>query len=302
MEIINKIFFEDAKNGLRSFPDSCVDCCVTSPPYFGLRDYGVPGQLGQEKTVEEFLSNLRNIFMEVDRVLKPTGTIFVNLGDTFNGDKKGNTETNKNKKVTTQSFKKEKEANIQNKSLLMIPERFAIMMMNFGWCLRNQVIWHKPNQMPESVTDRFTVDFEKIFFFTKQPTGYYFKQQKLPSISKDAIVRDRITSRQNKVPGRSLMTGLAVNNYDEVNMRAVWSINTKPFKDAHFATYPEALVERMLTSGCPTGGLVLDPFMGAGTTAIVAKKLGMNYTGFELNEEYKPIQEKRLFKEFGMFL
>lgn len=278
MEFLNKIILSDCLEGIKQMPDSIVDCCISSPPYWGLRDYGAEGQLGQEADFKEFVAKLIEIYSEIYRVLKPTGTCFVNLGDTYNGTKQGNTETNKNPKLVTDTFKKERVKSIQNKSLLMIPERFALGMIDNGWILRNQIIWHKPNQMPQSATDRFTVDFEKIFFFVKQSTGYYFEQQLEPAI------------------------GIPDEVYFERNVRTVWSINTKPYSEAHFATYPEKLVERMIKAGCPENGVVLDPFMGAGTTAVVAKKLNRNYNGFELNPKYKLIAENRLIKEVGLFL
>lgn len=190
----------------------------------------------------------------------------------------------------------------------MLPERFALRMIDRGWVLRNKIIWHKPNQMPSPADDRFTVDFENIYFFTKQDKGYYFEQQ-LEPLKQSSIERNKYewNSKQrthsptekrgveNRKAGKLL-------NEDGKNMRTVWSINTVPFGDAHFATYPEKLVERMIKSGCPVGGIALDPFMGAATTAVVARKLGRNYTGFEINEEYLNLGNDRLFKELGMFL
>jgi len=308
MEFLNKIMLSDCLEGIKRMPDSSVDCCISSPPYWGLRDYGVDGQVGNETDFKEFVSKLIELYSEIQRVLKPTGTCFVNLGDTYNGTKQGNTETNKNPKLVTDSFKKEKVKTIQDKSLLMIPERFAIGMIDAGWILRNQIIWHKPNQMPSSATDRFTVDFEKIFFFVKQSTGYYFKQQLEPYTKPlDRWGGDDLEANGNSAwdngTGQTTYRNRNMRpNPDGRNMRTVWSINTQPFPEAHFATYPEKLVKRMIEAGCPENGLVLDPFMGAGTTAVVAKKLNRNYTGFELNPKYKLIAENRLIKEVGLFL
>ena len=308
MEFLNKIILSDCLTGIKQMPDSSVDCCISSPPYWGLRDYGVDGQVGNEQDFKEFVKKLIELYSEIQRVLKPTGTCFVNLGDTYNGTKQGNTETNKNPKLVTDSFKKERIKDIQDKSLLMIPERFAIGMIDEGWILRNQIIWHKPNQMPQSATDRFTVDFEKIFFFVKQSTGYYFEQQLEPYTKP----LDRWGGDDLEANGKSTWdNGTGQTTYrnrnmrpspDGKNMRTVWSINTESFPEAHFATYPEKLVKRMIEAGCPENGLVLDPFMGAGTTAVVAKKLNRNYTGFELNPKYKLIAENRLIKEVGLFL
>ncbi len=275
---------------------------------WGLRDYGVDGQIGLEENYSEFIAKLIELYSEIQRVLKPTGTCFVNLGDTYNGTKQGNTETSKNPKLVTGSFKKERVKFIQDKSLLMIPERFAIGMIDTGWILRNQIIWHKPNQMPQSATDRFTVDFEKIFFFVKQSTGYYFEQQLEPYTKPlDRWGGDDLEANGNSTwdngTGQTTYRNRNMRpNPDGKNMRTVWSINTEPFPEAHFATYPEKLVKRMIEAGCPENGLVLDPFMGAGTTAVVAKKLNRNYTGFELNPKYKLIAENRLIKEVGLFL
>lgn len=308
MEFLNKIILSDCLEGIKRMPDSSVDCCISSPPYWGLRDYGVDGQVGNETDFKEFVSKLIELYSEIQRVLKPTGTCFVNLGDTYNGTKQGNTETNKNPKLVTDSFKKEKVKTIQDKSLLMIPERFAIGMIDAGWILRNQIIWHKPNQMPQSATDRFTVDFEKIFFFVKQSTGYYFEQQLEPYTKPlDRWGGDDLEANGNSTwdngTGQTTYRNRNMRpNPDGKNMRTVWSINTEPFPEAHFATYPEKLVKRMIEAGCPENGLVLDPFMGAGTTAVVAKKLNRNYTGFELNPKYKLIAENRLIKEVGLFL
>mgnify|MGYP003590161379 FL=1 len=151
MKFLNKIILSDCLEGIKRMPDSSVDCCISSPPYWGLRDYGVDGQVGNETDFKEFVSKLIELYSEIQRVLQPTGTCFVNLGDTYNGTKQGNTETNKNPKLVTDSFKKEKVKTIQDKSLLMIPERFAIGMIDAGWILRNQIIWHKPNQMPQKI-------------------------------------------------------------------------------------------------------------------------------------------------------
>lgn len=304
----NVIFNEDCLIGLQKLPDNSIDCCISSPPYWGLRDYGVDGQIGNENEFTDFINKLAEIYKEVYRVLKPEGTCFVNLGDTFNGTKVGNTEITKNKNVVTDTFKKEQCKSVGNKSLLMIPERFAIEMISSGWILRNQIIWHKPNQMPQSATDRFTVDFEKIFFFVKQSTGYYFEQQLEP-----------YTEPMNRWAGNNLEAngksdwdnGTGQSTYrnrnmrpnpDGKNMRTVWSINTKPFPDAHFAIFPETLVERMIKAGCPENGIVLDPFMGAGTTAVTARKLNRNYIGYDLNPDYVKMANNRLYQELGMWL
>lgn len=317
--MINTIILENCLSGLKKIPDNTIDCSVSSPPYWGLRDYGVEEQLGQESDFKEFVSKLIEIYSEIYRVLKPTGTCFVNLGDTYAGSGSGTTknadiskyvENSKQVYVLPNGTSKASQfrgTNL-NKSLLMIPERFAIGMLDNGWILRNQIIWHKPNQMPQSATDRFTVDFEKIFFFVKQSTGYYFEQQLEPYTKP----LDRWGGTDLEANGDSTWdNGTGQTSYrnrnmrpnpEGKNMRTVWSINTVPYSEAHFATYPEKLVERMIKSGCPENGVVLDPFMGAGTTGLVARKLNRNYVGFEINSEYKKIAENRIRNEIGLFI
>lgn len=314
----NVIFNEDCLIGLQKLPDNSVDCCISSPPYWGLRDYGVDGQIGNENEFTDFINKLAEIYKEVYRVLKPEGTCYVNLGDTYGGSGSGttkNADTSEYVKNSKQVYvlpngtaKSSKfRGTTLNKSLLMIPERFAIQMISNGWILRNQIIWHKPNQMPSSATDRFTVDFEKIFFFVKQSTGYYFEQQLEPYTEPldrwaGQMVRGNYKTKTDQFAiqereGRDMRP-----NPDGKNMRTVWSINTKPFPDAHFAIFPETLVERMIKSGCPENGVVLDPFMGAGTTAVTARKLNRNYIGYDLNPDYVKMANDRLYKELGMWL
>lgn len=354
---LNKILEGNSLNVLKNIPDNSIDCCITSPPYWGLRDYGtakwvggdincthesariktrfdydlsdkqkgnkgtdvkiykdtckcgatkVDEQLGSEKHFKYFVNNLCCIFDEIKRVMKDTGTCFVNLGDTYNGNKVGNT-SNKGYQENTvvDGFKKEK-TELPNKSLCMIPERFAIEMVDRGWCLRNQIIWHKPNQMPQSATDRFTVDFEKIFFFVKQPTGYYFEQQLEKSIwaefDKRSEVKGGVKSKGKTALGNYATNKVAYTDGGMRNVRTTWSVNTEPNSEAHFATYPQRLVERMIKAGCPEKGVVIDPFFGSGTTGIYARKVNRNFIGIELNPEYIKIANNRLKKELGFFL
>lgn len=291
----DEIILGDALDVLRDLPDESVDCVVTSPPYWGLRDYGMDDQLGLEPHFNEYISKLVAIFDEAKRVLKKEGTCWVNLGDTYSGNKEGKTDNKVSPYLKETTTRIHKKAVIQEKSLCQIPSRFAIAMTDRGWILRNEIIWHKPNCMPSSAEDRFTVDFEKVFFFVKSKR-YWFDNDavKEPTITKDNHERNRNDTRLNNVPGRSKMQGLKVNNYDFKNKRTVWTINTKPYTEAHFATFPETLVEPMVLSGCPPNGIVLDPFFGAGTTGVVAKKLGRNFLGIELNPEYVKIAENRL--------
>lgn len=315
----NVIFNEDCLSGLKKLPDCSIDCCVSSPPYWGLRDYGVDGQIGLEENYSEFIAKLIEIYSEIQRVLKPTGTCFVNLGDTYAGSGSGttkNADTSKYVENSKQVYvlpngtaKASKfRGTKMNKSLLMIPERFAIGMIDAGWILRNQIIWHKPNQMPSSAKDRFTVDFEKIFFFVKQPKGYYFEQQLEPYTEPmnrwagDNLEANGKSDWDNGTGQSTYRNRNMRPNPDGKNMRTVWSINTKPFPDAHFAIFPETLVERMIKAGCPENGIVLDPFMGAGTTAVTARKLNRNYIGYDLNPDYVKMANNRLYQELGMWL
>lgn len=312
---VNKIIEGNCLTVLKTLPDNSVDCCITSPPYWGLRDYGHSEQLGSEKHFKDFVNNLCNVFDEIKRVLKDTGTCFVNLGDSYSSDSKGGggthypdgtpykQTTNKGSRYGVTKF----DSDLPNKCLCLVPERFAIEMIDRGWTIRNQIIWHKPNQMPSSATDRFTVDFEKIFFFVKKPTGYYFEQQLEPYTKP----LDRWGGTDLDANGKSEWDeGTGQSSYrkrnmrpneDGKNMRTVWSINTEPNSEAHFATYPQRLVERMIKAGCPENGLVIDPFFGSGTTGIYARKVNRNFVGIELNPEYVEIANKRLFKELGMF-
>jgi len=244
---INQVIQGDTFELIKTLPDESVDCCISSPPYWGLRDYGVSGQIGNEDNYLSFIEKLTDLYRQVYRVLKPSGTCFVNLGDTYGGSGNGTTtkaDTSKyienSKQVYVMPNGSAKSNKLRsgplNKSLLMIPERFAINMIESGWILRNQIIWHKPNQMPSSAKDRFTVDFEKIFFFVKQSKDYYFKQQLEPYTKP----LDRWSGEKLEAKGKSEWdqgTGQATYRNRNMrpnpagkNMRTVWSINTKPFQ------------------------------------------------------------------------
>jgi len=331
---LNKIYNMNCLEGMELLDDKSIDMSITSPPYWGLRDYGdetvsvwdgdekckhewnkytrdsnkydkkpttgttgkqaiigstnysfIPeriqgfcvkcgawkGQLGLEPTPDLYINHLCNIYDEVKRVLKNTGTCWINIGDNY----------------TT------------NKSLSCIPFKFALEMINRKWILRNTIIWHKPNAMPTSVKDRFTVDCEYLFFFVKNKK-YHFEQQFEP-----------YTKPMNRWGGETLKAdgvstwddGTGQSTYRNRNMRpnpkgknkrTTWTINTKSFPEAHFAVYPEELIETPIRAGCPKDGTVLDPFIGAGTTAVVAMKLNRNFIGFEINQEYVDIANKRL--------
>ncbi len=350
--MINKIIQGDCLEVLRTLPDESVDCVMTSPPYWGLRDYGVGGQIGQEPTFDEYITKLCDIFDEVKRALKKTGTCWVNMGDTYNSggnyrsEGEGQIEGSRGRDYQAKAGMVKTDTKIQglpDKCLCQIPSRFSIEMVNRGWILRNEIIWHKPNCMPESVSDRFTVDFEKLFFFVKSKK-YYFEQQFEPMafssitrLSQDidnqlgsfmanggvktngsmkavrphGIVRNRelgYNSKENKLRG---YTGLNPDGLQEKdlpepdnirNKRTVWKIETKGFSEAHFAVYPEKLCQTPVLAGCPEGGIVLDPFMGSGTTGKVVRDLGRYYFGIELNPEYIKIAEKRLAQQVFYFV
>jgi len=312
---LNKIYNIDCLEGLKQLEDNSIDCCITSPPYWALRDYGVEGQLGLEPTFQEYINKLCNIFDEVKRVLKKDGTCWVNMGDTYDGSGKGATgysdkstlqgysgENTKGRRMAKESwnFKKAPKVNGEPKSLCQIPSRFAIEMCDRGWILRNEIIWHKPNCMPSSVKDRFTVDFEKIFFFTKNKKYYFETQYEEMTDTSKKRLNQNIDSQNGS--WRGIGGGYKINGAMKAkgnpemgrNKRCVWRVPTKPFKEAHFATYPEDLIKPCILAGCPEKGIVLDPFMGAGTTAKVALDNNRNYIGFELNNDYIKIAEDRL--------
>lgn len=303
-----QIMHGDSLEILKTLADESVDCVVTSPPYWQIRDYGVSGQIGLENSVEEFIEKLMEVFNEIYRVLKKTGTLFLNLGDTYsNINAKLANRTNKKKYGIGDGYKViPRKTAIKRKSKLMIPERLAIKMIEAGWILRNEIIWHKPNILPESVSDRFTNDFEKVFFFTKSQKYYFEKQYEpysnktLTGFGKDGIMPDsdnRLAAGESKTGMRENRKWKAIYNDKGRNMRTIWSIATKGIKEGHFATFPEELVKRCLLAGCPEGGVVLDCFLGSGTTLMVAKKLNMHGIGIELKREYIDIAVKRIGKD-----
>jgi len=368
---LNIILQGDALQVLRTLPNESIDCVMTSPPYWALRDYGVKDQLGLEPTFQKYIDKLCNIFDEVKRVLKKSGTCWVNIGDTYGGSggdsgKKIGRERRGSHGIDTRpvgisGLKGNQQATKGlEKSLVQIPSRFSIEMCNRGWILRNTIIWYKPNCMPSSAKDRFTVDFEYLFFFVKNKK-YWFEQQ----LEKSTYSDDRLGKGRLEYGGKR---NTAVVVSDNRNKRTVWKITTKGYKEAHFAVYPEKLCETPIKAGCPEfickkcgkgkekivereiapkevftkkntseesftgsyvegemrgqgqklqdwrnkhpdkfkgytncncnagfeGGIVLDPFAGACTTGVVAKKLNRNYIMIEINPEYVKMGEKRL--------
>ena len=271
----NTIICGDALAALKELPSESVHMAITSPPYWGLRDYQIAGQQGLEPSYDEYVTKLCDVFDEVKRVLRPDGTLWVNLADSYSGSNGGAPSPLKAQRFAY-TLPPAPRSDIPHKSLCLIPSRFAIAMVRRGWCLRNVLIWHKPNAVPESMTDRFTNDFEYLFFFSRS-RRYYFQQQFEPAT-------DRGTRRRGQYMR---------------NMRCVWTIPTKGFAGNHFAVYPEALIETPIRACCPTGGVVLDPFLGTGTTAVAAQRLGRRWMGIELNPEYVELARQRLLRGDG---
>jgi DNA modification methylase len=304
---VNQIIHGDAREVLRALPAQSVDMIITSPPYWALRDYGVEGQIGSEHQFGDYIAALVGVFAEAQRVLKDRGSCWVNLGDTYGtgsgaGLREGKQATNRGTQLNL-GWQEKGKAGVPGleKSLLQIPSRFAIEMTNRGWILRNEIIWRKPNCMPSSAKDRFTVDFEKLFFIVKKPR-YYFRQQLEPlSPNSDVAYRARLRQGRayhSKQPYR-LNFPASFNNLHGRNRRCVWSIPTQPFSGAHFAVYPAALIETPIQAACPEGGVVLDPFLGSGTTALVALKHGRRFIGIDLNAEYVALATERISPFLG---
>lgn len=290
--MMNKIIQGDALEVLKTLPDESVNCCVTSPPYWGLRDYGVDNQLGLEPTIEAYISRLCDIFDEVGRIMTDNGTLWVNLGDTYGGSGgAGGDYLPGGLKEGQPTYRQPKTAT-RPKSLCLIPLRFALEMYNRGWIVRNRIVWWKRNCMPSSAKDRFTVDFEDFFFMTKSER-YWFETQY--EDTKALVIEPRMRKEMRQIiSDKGKYTGRGIKRTMKRIKRTVWDIPTKCYKEAHFATYPEDLIKTPILAGCPEGGVVLDPFMGAGTTAVVAARLKRQWLGIELNPAYIDIATKRI--------
>lgn len=289
-----RIFTEDCLQGLKNIPDECVQTCITSPPYWKLRDYDVKEQLGMELTPEAYVSKLVEIFTEVKRVLKPDGTLWLNLGDVYFKSKKQ--QTRRNIKTAVQG--RRKHNGLKTKDLIGLPWMVAFALREQGWYLRQDIIWHKPSPMVESVTDRCTKAHEYIFLLSKS-RKYYFDNVAIKTAAKGASAHDRISRPGRKAADQPLVNALSKERgpYITANRRSVWSINNRPFRKAHFATFPPEVPELCILAGSRKGDLVLDPFMGAGTTALVARQHNRRFIGFELNPDYVRIAEVRLLQQ-----
>lgn len=295
-EYKNAILIGDCIDRLRELPDGFVNTCVTSPPYWGLRDYGVDGQIGLEETPDAYVERMVAVFREVKRVLRDDGTLWLNLGDSYasSGSGRQGTKGQRADRRFTADTAGGLSHGLKAKDLVGIPWRVAFALQADGWYLRSDIIWHKPNAMPESVRDRPTKAHEYIFLLTKSDRYYYDHES-----VREAIQSDRSPSRKAKRTGTGRKelrpTGKPYDGTgDTRSRRTVWSVPTRPFKGAHFATFPPELIEPCVLAGCPEGGIVLDPFFGAGTTGVVSKEFVRNYVGIELNADYAQIAQERL--------
>jgi DNA modification methylase len=358
---MNKVFFGECRESMRQMAKDGikVQTCVTSPPYYGLRDYGTATwiggnencehegivisnnrnfideggrgsnkkaishgdcvkcgakrqdmQIGNEQSPQEFINNLVEVFACVWDILEDDGTLWVNLGDSYYNYRPGKgqalnkqTVANNNQDLPKKCARRgNKLEEYKEKDLMGMPWRLAFALQDFGWYLRQDIIWHKPNPMPESVKDRCTKSHEYIFLLSKNP-HYYFDNEAIKEVAHttDDTNRDRDNSRLNNTPGRTRMAGLTTNHYETKNKRDVWTVATKPYSGAHFAVFPQELVEPMILAGSKVGDIVLDPFFGSGTTGQVAQNLGRKWIGCELNQDYEQLQNERL-KQQGLEL
>ena len=311
---MNNIEFGDCREIMRRWKEQGIKAqtCVTSPPYFGLRDYGHDGQLGLEETPDEYIKAMVEVFRCVWDVLEDDGTLWLNIGDSYcnsNGFARASPEYQRegrnNMPANDRKLDKLHESGLKTKDLIGIPWMLAFALRADGWYLRQDIIWHKPNPMPESVQDRCTMAHEYIFLMSKSQKYYYDADAIKEQMSEDSKARltrgvSDIHKNVNGAPGQvphsmnqPRKNGEITDTPENRNKRSVWTVTTKPYAGAHFAVFPSDLIEPCIMAGAPVGGIVLDPFMGSGTTAQVAQNLGRQYIGCELNPAYMELQNIR---------
>ena len=294
------ILYGDCRKTLEAFLPNSAQMCVTSPPYYGLRDYGgEESQIGQEQSPEKYVEEMVEVFRLVRDVLTDDGTLWLNIGDSYYNYRSDGNYPKQSVSRTKQDLpdftpvRGNKLEGLKSKDLIGIPWMLAFALRADGWYLRQDIIWHKPNPMPESVKDRCTKAHEYIFLLSKNK-NYYYDNEAIKEEAKDWGTRDRSKGKyHNPGTGLSPHSGLS-KSYDRKNKRSVWTVNKKPYKGAHFATYPRELIEPCIKAGSKRGDVILDPFMGSGTTAMVAKELGRFYLGCELHEDYGKLIQQRL--------
>ena len=290
---IDNIYCMDCIRGLRLMASNSVDCCITSPPYYGLRDYGVSDQIELESSLDEYIDKLTDIFSEILRILKPQGTLWLIIGDSYVGSYKAAAQYPNN-------------TQLKKKDLIGIPWMLAFALRSIGYYLRQDIIWFKPNAMPESVKDRCTKSHEYIFLLSKS-NRYYFDSETIKQPAKSKLRSTIVKHRRvdSRVPGKNYKTfhSKHIQTSSLVNKRDVWIQNTRPSgTNIHFAAFPPELIHDCVIAGCPQGGVILDPFMGTGTTAMVALQNQRHYVGFEINPDYIPVIDKKIQIEPNIFV
>lgn len=311
-----RLLIGDCRGRLRELPAGSVHTCVTSPPYFGLRDYGMEGQIGLEDTPDAFVQQMVEVFREVRRVLRDDGTLWLNLGDSYASRPNGSIGKESRLEGAYTSHDEFRRAHglrkpgvpagLKHKDLIGIPWRVAFALQADGWWLRQDIIWAKPNPMPESVKDRCTKAHEYVFLLSKSGRYHYDAEAIQEAASGEAPGNKQATKGGRAYDDGAAEHRTAANLHnigarDTRNRRSVWTVATQPFKEAHFATYPPELIEPCILAGCPEGGVVLDPFGGAGTTGLVADRLQRDAILIEMNPAYAEIARKRLQGDAGMF-
>jgi len=306
---MNKIEFGDCRTTMRRWAADGIKAqtCVTSPPYYGLRDYGHEGQIGLEETPEEYIAAMVEVFRCVWDVLEDNGTLWLNIGDSYYNYRPGQGQRQGKQSIASQKFSEVEVCHkrglkldgLKEKDLIGIPWMLAFALRADGWYLRQDIIWHKPNPMPESVQDRCTKAHEYIFLMSKSQKYYYDTE----AIQEQAERPDGPGNKNHRHSQEGIYVSGSQKNLAKIgasetrNKRSVWTVNVKPYTEAHFATFPTELIEPCILAGAAPGQVVLDPFMGSGTTAQVAQDLGRQYLGCELNPEYKTLQNKRLAQQ-----